>query len=68
MKKEIITLYVIVLGICRTDSFKLLPNNGQDHVVTVDVGSSFTMVCKANSDYEYCTFQHKGNKVCEHFN
>ena len=63
MEKEIITLCVIVLGICRTEAFKLIPKNGQYNNVTVDLGTSFTMVCKANSDYEYCTFQHNGNKV-----
>ena len=55
--------YTIFTIIARARGFNLIPNNDFRGLVSVESGQSFSMVCKADSDYEYCTFEHKGNKV-----
>ena len=67
MKKEIVILCVIFIGGDITNGFKLIPNNDQNNIINIDTGESFTMLCKANEDYEYCTFEHNGNKVLLNF-
>ena len=63
MKKEIVILCVIFVGGGITNGFKLISNNDRNNIINIDMGKSFTMDCQANDDYEYCTFEHNGNKV-----
>ena len=57
------TTFLFFIGIYGTETFRLIPNVDHQGALTVDLGQSFNMTCRADNHYEYCTFMHNGNKV-----
>ena len=62
--KDVTLVCLIFVGIYRTEAFSLVRKNEHQDTVSVDLGKSFTMTCTADNDYEFCVFEHSGNKVC----
>ena len=63
MKNSKLSLYWVFFELWSTDCFKLVPSDGQQTEISLDVGKTFHMECKADDHYEYCLFEHNGNKV-----
>ena len=63
MKKFGIAFYCFFLEIYNGYCFQLVSNSNHKDEVSVDAGNPFHMECIADSHYEYCVFEHNGNKV-----
>ena len=63
MKHFMIAIVVFVLEMKNGNGFELVANSNQQDEFLVGLGETFYMECTADSDYEYCIFEHEGNEV-----
>ena len=63
MRHCLIAIFLFVLEMQNGNGFELVANSNQQDEFSVGLGKTFYMECRADSHYEYCIFEHKGNKV-----
>ena len=63
MRHCLIAIFLFVLEMQNGNGFELVANSNQQDEFSVGLGKTFYMECRADSHYEYCIFEHRGNKV-----
>ena len=58
-----IAIFLFLLEMQNGNSFEIVANSNQQDEFSVGLEKTFHMECMADSHYEYCIFEHEGNKV-----